>query len=545
MNFFYINFIVSFILFSSTLFASETIVIDNNSKIYTLETLDFFRTQTDSLSINEIVKIHSNNKFKSFDSLPERLEDGTKFWIHFKIKNISTSENHWVLNFNSMISSVDVYTISKLRSDTVFTHYESVNNYHQLKIPLSIFYDDLVEFYIKINRDIAFPATLKKCRIKAGSLSLQDFILHSSISGSLLGVLLLLFIYSILKLINYRSKVYFYYLGYVFFHIIFILHGSYLMEYVIVQQNQLQFFSLLLSFSYGIVFYIFFVKEFIGNDNFPVKIDRWFYTPYTWLVIIANILLTVVSFVDIHLFNILFFRLPVLYGLFGVLLVVLLIVKIKHPIVQLVLYGTLITVLTGVLSIVFDEILIFENNLTYNIGIVAGVLFYAFALSKRERYNIEAVNSKELHYKNLEDDMAEKQRLLTSKALLISQQEQLLSELQVQFKELKKTDSVNVEQLSSIFSTMERHSNYNAWDEFERYFVEVHPSFYEKIKQLYPDITQNELRLCSLLKLNMNTKQIADITKKTPKSIDVMRSRIRQKMGLSRDESLFDNISEL
>ncbi len=68
--------------------------------------------------------------------------------------------------------------------------------------------------------------------------------------------------------------------------------------------------------------------------------------------------------------------------------------------------------------------------------------------------------------------------------------------------------------------------------DFDQYFVKVHPEFYQKLMADFPNLTQNELRLCAYLKMNLNTKDIAAICNITPESARVARSRLRKSLNL-------------
>ena len=61
------------------------------------------------------------------------------------------------------------------------------------------------------------------------------------------------------------------------------------------------------------------------------------------------------------------------------------------------------------------------------------------------------------------------------------------------------------------------------------------------VKKMCPDLTLGELRLCALIKLNMNTKDIASINNITINGVKVARYRLRKKLGLN-DAS--DNLSD-
>lgn len=71
------------------------------------------------------------------------------------------------------------------------------------------------------------------------------------------------------------------------------------------------------------------------------------------------------------------------------------------------------------------------------------------------------------------------------------------------------------------------------WKEMSHYIPEFNTEFYQKLIKDFPTLTTNERRLCTLLNLNMSTKEIASMTRQTPHSIKVARYRLRSKLNLT------------
>lgn len=55
----------------------------------------------------------------------------------------------------------------------------------------------------------------------------------------------------------------------------------------------------------------------------------------------------------------------------------------------------------------------------------------------------------------------------------------------------------------------------------------------EKLKQHYPRLTVYDLRLCTYLKTNLSTKEIATLLNITPDSVKKAKHRLRRKLGLN------------
>jgi tetratricopeptide (TPR) repeat protein/DNA-binding CsgD family transcriptional regulator/Tfp pilus assembly protein PilN len=74
--------------------------------------------------------------------------------------------------------------------------------------------------------------------------------------------------------------------------------------------------------------------------------------------------------------------------------------------------------------------------------------------------------------------------------------------------------------------------------DFEEMFMQMHDGFYEKLLEINPDLTRSELQMAALLRMNLPSKEIARLLNLALSTIDKRRHHIRQKIGLSSDQSL-------
>ncbi len=83
------------------------------------------------------------------------------------------------------------------------------------------------------------------------------------------------------------------------------------------------------------------------------------------------------------------------------------------------------------------------------------------------------------------------------------------------------------------------------WNEFLLLFSKVYPNFFEQLKVQYSELSQNELRICTLIKLNLSLLEIANLLNITSESARKARYRIYKKMELSSDKELVDKLLTL
>lgn len=202
------------------------------------------------------------------------------------------------------------------------------------------------------------------------------------------------------------------------------------------------------------------------------------------------------------------------------------------------------------------------------------VAFVAFILLLRQRYLRSLEKQKaillrkeekalakqaELHQKELAN--LEKQRLqeqfeevkhqlknktveLAVKAREAEEKNKLIESLRELFEKSKKSSSV----ASIRWGEMDRILNAYLKGEdktFEIQMDELHQEFFKKLKDQFPNLSNNDLRLCAYLKIGLNSKEIAELLNIQPSSSYISRSRLRKKLQLRAEDDLFDFLNSI
>jgi tetratricopeptide (TPR) repeat protein len=188
-------------------------------------------------------------------------------------------------------------------------------------------------------------------------------------------------------------------------------------------------------------------------------------------------------------------------------------------------------------------------------GTIVSVLVYFNIRQKKANRRIKEQQSKiidkekELTQTKLQvykQDLLTKQKELTSNALFLLQanekNKKLLEELETI---IAKSPSKIAKELKSIAQEYKIHKDNSFWENFETRFEKVHQEFYNNLDKKFPDLTPAEKKLCAFLKLNMSTKEISAITLSSESGVNVARSRLRNKLQLSREINLVTFLSKL
>lgn len=83
------------------------------------------------------------------------------------------------------------------------------------------------------------------------------------------------------------------------------------------------------------------------------------------------------------------------------------------------------------------------------------------------------------------------------------------------------------------------------WGRFSLYFDEVHNNFLSTLKGKYPTLSPTDLKLCAYLRLNLSSKEIAQLLNISLKGVEISRYRVRKKFQLTPEINLYDFLIEV
>lgn len=78
------------------------------------------------------------------------------------------------------------------------------------------------------------------------------------------------------------------------------------------------------------------------------------------------------------------------------------------------------------------------------------------------------------------------------------------------------------------------------WKMFLIKFEQKHAGFFKKLKMMYPQLTNNDLRLCACIKLNLDIKETASLMNLSVRAVENSRYRLRKKLNLQPADNLYD-----
>ena len=153
-----------------------------------------------------------------------------------------------------------------------------------------------------------------------------------------------------------------------------------------------------------------------------------------------------------------------------------------------------------------------------------------------------------LRNQKLEDEINFKNSELASSGMHLVKKGEMLSKLKGELSHLMKglENPQAITELKKIVKTLNEDDNLDKeWENFAKHFDKVHSDFLAQLKERHTAITPNELKLCAYLRMNLTTKEIAQILNISVRGVEIGRYRLRKKLQISADTNLFDYLINL
>jgi DNA-binding CsgD family transcriptional regulator len=83
------------------------------------------------------------------------------------------------------------------------------------------------------------------------------------------------------------------------------------------------------------------------------------------------------------------------------------------------------------------------------------------------------------------------------------------------------------------------------WKKYDEQFKAAYPEFTKKLIEKNPELTPTELRICSLLRMNLRSIDIAKLLGLSERTVEGHRTHVRRKMKISNSEDLMVHLARM
>ncbi len=146
-----------------------------------------------------------------------------------------------------------------------------------------------------------------------------------------------------------------------------------------------------------------------------------------------------------------------------------------------------------------------------------------------------------LQNEKLESEINHMNNELATATMHLLNKNEFISSIKTQLSLLakkSKVEEVNIE-LQQISREIETNiSGDSDWEHFQFHFDRVHGDFISRLKSNFAELSPQETKLCAYLRLNLSSKEIAQLLNISVRGVEISRYRLRKKLLLDRHQNL-------
>jgi DNA-binding CsgD family transcriptional regulator len=167
--------------------------------------------------------------------------------------------------------------------------------------------------------------------------------------------------------------------------------------------------------------------------------------------------------------------------------------------------------------------------------------------AKQEELGQKQKELQELKEVQIKSELNHVNTLLAASTMNLVVKNEFMETIKEEIRQAKATDKVEDKQralekiIKEIDTTLKVQED---WKQFEHHFDQIHGDFLKRLTREFTDLTPGEQKLCAFLRLNMDTKEIANLMAISSRGVEVTRYRLRKKFKLDTHQNLSKFILE-
>jgi len=164
--------------------------------------------------------------------------------------------------------------------------------------------------------------------------------------------------------------------------------------------------------------------------------------------------------------------------------------------------------------------------------ILLALVIIAFLIISRQRQKTKAIA---LEKKTLSDELEFKNKELTLNVMNLLKRNEFIIDTSRRLLDIKPDQQPEKvkEEVFKIAKSLQDETDKETWEEFDLRFKQVHSGYYDRLLAQFAELTPNELKMCGLLRLNLTTKEISELTGQRRETIEMARFRLRKHLGIN------------
>lgn len=194
-----------------------------------------------------------------------------------------------------------------------------------------------------------------------------------------------------------------------------------------------------------------------------------------------------------------------------------------------------------------------QSLLIYSIiAIFIMAVFIAILMINKQRAKIKRdklitdiqLKNTELEKRKLNDELTYTNRELTSFGVSIVQKNKFIENLKKDIKD--NTSTADCKSINKITSLITQHLSIDKdIEEFQNHVEQVNQGFYTKLNNLFPSLSNDDKRICALLRNSLSSKDIATLFNISARGVEQKRYRLRKKLGIDTNVNIVEFLKNI
>ncbi len=159
----------------------------------------------------------------------------------------------------------------------------------------------------------------------------------------------------------------------------------------------------------------------------------------------------------------------------------------------------------------------------------------------------ELEKGKKFEHRNkqrLQTELELKDRELVSFLMQLSQKNELLAKaMNMLQNKTGASPKILVKQVTELLQS--NSFQFIDWGIVENQMEKLYPGFLDRLQTRHPEISTNDKKLCSYIRLGLSSKEISGLLNIAPKSVEIARVRLRRKLNLPQKNRLLNYLSQI
>ncbi|MDQ6757338.1 MAG: transcriptional regulator [Bacteroidota bacterium] len=148
-----------------------------------------------------------------------------------------------------------------------------------------------------------------------------------------------------------------------------------------------------------------------------------------------------------------------------------------------------------------------------------------------------------LKNENLETEINHKNKELAAATMHLVQKGELMAKIKDELMRILKTigNENFVQEFKRVIRMMTDDDKFDQdWEQFSFHFDRVHGDFLMNLKNKFPNLSPTELKLCAYLRMNLSSKEMAQLMNITVRGVEISRYRLRKKLQIPTEINLYN-----